>query len=63
MVGARACLHPDEARRQLFKEGKKTLPPNAPLQSDAPVGVDAVDLENLLGEIETYGSDRHSVPP
>ena len=56
---ARARLHSDQAGRQLFKEGEKALAPYASLQNVVAPGVDAVDLEYRLREIEPDGCDRH----
>ena len=39
VMRALACLHPDEAGRQIFEEGQMSLSPYAPLQNDVPVGV------------------------
>ena len=63
VMRARARLHPDEAGRQLFEEGEKALAPNPPLQNGVPSCVDAVDLEDRLGEIETDDCDRHDFAP
>ena len=63
VMRARARLHSDEAGRQLFEESQKALPPNAPPQNGVPAGVDAVDLKDRLGEIETNGCNRHDLLP
>ena len=60
---ARACLHPDEAGRQIFEEGQQSLSPYAPLQNGVPVGVNAVELENRFCQIETGGCKRHDSLP
>lgn len=59
VMRARARLHADETGRQLFEKGKQVATPNAALQNSAPFRIDAVNLEDRLGEIETDGSDRH----
>ena len=51
MVDGRAHFHPDQRGLERPKTGDHTAPPQPSANDNAPVGVDAVDLEPVFGEI------------
>ena len=51
MVNGRAHFHTDQTRLERPKTGDHTAPPQPSANDNAPVGVDAVDLEPVFGEI------------
>ena len=57
MMRRGTSLHPDEARRQSLEEPEDLRSSKLLPEHDAPAGIDAVDLEHVLGEIEP---NRHA---
>jgi hypothetical protein len=49
----RTSLHPNQARGQGFEELQHPRPAQLLLDGEPTLGVDAVDLEDALGEVET----------
>jgi hypothetical protein len=54
-----AGLHADPTGRQRSKEGQHFAAPQPAADPDLPVGIDAVDLKPVLGEIKADGSNLH----
>ena len=58
-VGGRTRLHANQARQQAAEEADEFTPAELPTDQNLSILIDAVDLENVLGEIETYCRDMH----
>jgi len=56
-----ACLHPDPARRQRCEERKDLTPPKRPVDDNRALGVDAMNLKNVLGQIEANDRDTRRI--
>src|SRR5437868_5362422 len=54
-----AGLHADEARRQRFEERQHLATPESLPDNDRLVGVDAVDLKHVLGDIQPDRGNLH----
>jgi hypothetical protein len=54
-----AGLHADEARRQRFEERQHLAAPELLPNDDLLAGVDPVDLEHVLGDIQTDRGNLH----
>jgi len=48
-----ACLHADQARRQVGEEGCDLVASEHPAQNDPPLGIDAVELKGVLCQVNT----------
>ena len=55
MMRARARLHPDEARTEPLEERQHLRSTQLTAQNDPPLRIDAVQLENALGQVEADG--------
>jgi hypothetical protein len=54
-------LHADQARRQIGEEAGYRIAPQPLPHNDFPVVVDAVNLEDILRQIQTYPNDLHDI--
>jgi hypothetical protein len=52
-----ACLHPDQTGRKSSKEGNDLAAAHTTAQNDLPGFIDAVELENMLREINADGAN------
>jgi hypothetical protein len=62
-MGGSASFHADEARGQLFEEREKLRTSNRAIEQNGSIGRDAVDLKNVLGQIEANCRNLHRVAP
>ena len=58
MVRRGAGFDADQAWRQLLEEGQHIPPLELATENDIALRIDAVNLENRLGDVETDGRDR-----
>jgi hypothetical protein len=58
-VGGGARLHADQARRQTPEEGEDLSPADLAADESLPILIDAVDLKDVLGDVETNRGDLH----
>src|SRR5262245_43850284 len=58
-VRAGACLHADQTARQLGEEPQHLPAPQLLPHNNIPQLIDAVDLEHVLGEIQTDRANLH----
>ncbi len=63
MVGRRARLHPDEARRELSEERDHLLTAKLPDENDLTLMIYRVNLEEVLGQINADGANLHVDDP
>src|SRR5271169_6812049 len=59
MMRGCARFHADQTRLERPKIGDHAAAPQPPANDDVSIGVDAVDLEPVFGEIQTDGGDLH----
>src|SRR5215469_3912927 len=59
IVRCRASFHTDQTRLERPEIGGHAAPPQPPANDNASIGVDAVDLEPVFGEIQTDGGNLH----
>src|SRR4051794_28582881 len=59
MVRCRAGFHADQTRRERPEVGGHAAARQPPANDNVPIGVDAVDLEPVFGEIQTDGGNLH----
>ncbi|KFG66484.1 hypothetical protein JH26_27995 [Microvirga sp. BSC39] len=52
-VGGGTCLHANQARRQSAEEADEFTPAELTADQNLSVPIDAMNLEHMLGEIET----------
>jgi hypothetical protein len=57
-VGGAAGFHCDQARLEIGKPAQKPVPRNRPAGDDALGGIDRVDLDDILGEVNADAGDR-----
>lgn len=57
MVGTGASLHTDQTAGPPFEEREKLAPPELPPHHRIAFGIDAMDLNDILGEIDTDCAD------
>jgi len=60
---ARAGLDDNGARTNLRQDSKELIPHHPTLQNDTTVPVDAMELKNVLGDINAEGLDCHESSP
>jgi hypothetical protein len=60
---ARACFHDNDTGRNPGHDIKQLIAHHAPFQNSATIPIDAVQLENLLGDIDTNHMDGHWASP
>jgi len=60
---ARAGLDDNGARTNLRQDSKELIPHHPTLQNDTTVPVDAMELKNVLGDINAEGLDCHKSSP
>jgi hypothetical protein len=58
-MGRGARLHANQAGRQASEEADELTPAQLPADQNLSVLIDTVDLEHMLGEIETNSGDLH----
>jgi hypothetical protein len=58
-VGGGARLHANQAGRQSAEEADELASAELPADQNLSVLIDAMNLEHMLGEIETYCRDMH----
>jgi hypothetical protein len=58
-VGGGAGLHANQAGRQSAEEANEFTPAELPADQNLSVLIDAMNLEDMLGEIETYCRDMY----
>jgi hypothetical protein len=58
MMGRTAGFHPDKTLRQLGEEGQHVLAPERLGDDHPPRSVNAMNLKNMLGQIEAKSRDR-----
>jgi hypothetical protein len=63
MVGTRAGLHADQARRQVFEEDRDLIAPRLLAQDRFAVRVHSVDLKDILRKIDPDCLDLHRGRP
>src|ERR1700730_206372 len=61
MMGRTAGFHTDETLGQLREEGQYVLAPERLGDDHAPRSVNAMNLKNMLGQIEADGRDRRRI--
>src|SRR5271170_6685737 len=59
MMRGCARFHADQTRLERPKIGDHAAAPQPPANDDVSIGVDAVDLEPVFGEIQTAGGNLH----
>src|SRR5215472_15413628 len=59
IVRCRASFHADKTRLERPEAGDHAAPPQPPANDNASIGVDAVDLEPVFGEIQTDRGNLH----
>jgi hypothetical protein len=59
MMRCRTGFHADQTRLERPKIGDHAAPPKPPANDNVSIGVDAVDLEPVLGDIQTDGGNLH----
>lgn len=63
VVGARAGLHANDARRQAGDELMELVARHGRADQFGLAGlVDAMNRKNVLGEVDTHGQNRHGLP-
>ena len=62
-MGCRARLHANEAGGKFPEELHYLLAAQLPNEHNLALTVDAMDLENVLGEINANGANRHVDDP
>jgi hypothetical protein len=62
MMGRTAGFHTDKTLGQLGEEGQYVLAPERLGDDHAPRSVNAMNLKNMLGQIEANGRDRRKAP-
>jgi hypothetical protein len=63
VMGRRARLHANETGRKLPEELHHLLAAQLPNENNLALTVDAMDLENVLGEINANGANLHVDDP
>src|SRR5262245_9492619 len=63
MMRRRACLHADETGGELAEEVEHLLSAQLPNENDLAVRIDAVHLEDVLGQIDADGANLHVDDP
>jgi hypothetical protein len=61
MVGRTAGFHTDKTLGQLGEERQHVLAPERLGDDHAPRSVNAMNLKNMLGQIDTNGRDRRQI--
>jgi hypothetical protein len=62
-MGRSASFHADEARGQILKEPEKLRTSNAAIERNGSIVCHAMDLKNVLGQIESNCRNLHRVAP
>jgi hypothetical protein len=60
-MGRTAGFHPDKTLRQLGEEGQHVLAPQRLGNDHPPRSVNAMNLKNMLGQIEAKSRDRRQI--
>jgi hypothetical protein len=63
VMGGSASFHADEARGQLFEERQKLRTPDRSIGQNGSIGRDAMDLKNVLGQIQSNCRNLHRAAP
>jgi hypothetical protein len=63
MMRRRACLHADETGGEPAKEVEHLLSAQLTDENDIAVSIDAVHLEDVLGQIDADGANLHADDP
>jgi hypothetical protein len=61
MVRSVRSLHADQASGQIGEEASHRIATQPLSHNDFPVVVDAVNLEDILRQIQTYPNDLHGI--
>src|SRR5215469_12601074 len=63
MMRRRACLHADKARLEAFEHLHKPLAANLSAEHRSALAVDAMNLKDVLRDVQTDGANLHGAAP